>query len=111
MIRCVSIKPDKKTGEYAVKFLSESVVNNRFFMKKYGWRVEEIVAEKPAPKTAQKEQPKAEPETQDLNVADPEEFAEVPEPEFIEAPAIEAPKTEAPVKPKATRAKRKTTKK
>lgn len=104
MIRCVSIKPDKKTGEHAVKFLSESVVNNRFFMKKYGWKVEEVKEEvRPTKPAAIEEAPV---ETQDINLAEVEEFAEVPEPEFIEAPAIEAPK--APVKPK--RAKRKTTK-
>lgn len=104
MIRCVSIKPDKKTGEHAVKFLSESVVNNRFFMKKYGWKVEEVKEETkmPTKPAAIKEAPV---ETQDINLAEVEEFAEVPEPEFIEE-APEQPKT----KPKATRAKRKTTK-
>lgn len=100
MIRCVSTKPNKQTGEYRVTFLSPAVVNNRHFMKKYGWKVEELKEENLKAVKPSKEAPA---ETQDMNLVAPEEFADVPEVEFIETQ--EAKPKARTTKPRAGKAK------
>lgn len=95
LIRCVSTKPNKQSGEYRVTFLSPAVVNNRHFMKKYGWKVEELKEEK----LKEVKLPKEEVESHDMNLVAPEEFTEVPPVEFIETPRP----VEQEAKPKATR--------
>lgn len=109
MIRCVKTQPPYQTRE-----LSESVVNNRHFMRKYKWKREDL-AEPVVPiavvEDANKAIPNNVPIMEGVDIPGPE-FPDIPAPEFIdteEAAKVETTTTVTP--PKAPRKPRKTTKK
>lgn len=115
MIRCVKTQPPYQTRE-----LSESVVNNRHFMRKYKWKREDL-AEPVVPiavvEEANKSIPNNVPIMEGIDIPGPE-FPDIPAPEFIDTEESEKDETtttvtppKARVLPKAPRKPRKTTKK
>jgi hypothetical protein len=75
--RCIN----DKTGE--VKYLSPSVANNAQFMRKYGWRIEQVEKPKPIEKTSAVQEPEF--DTSSMNFFEDEQ-AETKAPEKV-APA------------------------